>query len=181
MADEPQNRPDEHRPWDAVRLVATGCGFGYSPIMPGTVGALWGLPLTWALIQIDIPTLGPVASQLIQIALIAVLCLVGIPICTLAARRMGGDKDPSAIVWDEIASMPITFLFVRWQDFQGWQVAGVFALGFLLHRIFDISKPPPCRQAERLAEGLGIMADDWFAAAYACLLLHTCLWARSLL
>jgi len=181
MAENPQSPPVEHRSLDPVSLVATGCGFGYSPIVPGTVGALWGLPLTWAIFQMDLPASGPVATQLIPIAAIVALCAIGVPICTLAARRMGGDKDPSAIVWDEIASMPITFLFVRWQDYTGWALAGVLVLGFLLHRIFDITKPPPCRQAERLPEGLGIMADDWFAAAQACLLLHACLWAFRLL
>ncbi|NIN08696.1 MAG: phosphatidylglycerophosphatase A [Planctomycetales bacterium] len=159
--------------------MATGCGFGYAPIFPGTFGALWGLPLSWAVVQIQIASLGPRGSLLIQLAVIAALCAVGIPICTLAARRLGGDKDPSAIVWDEIASMPITFLFVPWDAYQGWALAGVIVLGFLLHRICDISKPPPCRQVERFPAGLGIMADDWFAAAYACLLLHGCLWAAS--
>jgi phosphatidylglycerophosphatase A len=41
----------------------------------------------------------------------------------------------------------------------------------VLLRIFDIGKPFPCRQLERLPTGLGIMADDWGAAAWtaACL------------
>ena len=45
------------------------------------------------------------------------------------------------------------------------------AVAFVLLRIFDIGKPFPCRQLERLPTGLGIMADDWGAAAWtaACL------------
>ena len=43
----------------------------------------------------------------------------------------------------------------------------VLAVAFVLHRIFDITKPPPARQLEHLPTGLGIMADDWAAAAYA--------------
>jgi phosphatidylglycerophosphatase A len=38
---------------------------------------------------------------------------------------------------------------------------------FLLFRLFDITKPPPCRQLENLPAGLGIMADDWAAAGLA--------------
>ena len=34
------------------------------------------------------------------------------------------------------------------------------ALSLLLFRIFDILKPPPVRQLERLPEGTGIMLDD---------------------
>ena len=43
--------------------------------------------------------------------------------------------------------------------------------GFLLHRLFDITKPPPARQLERLPDGLGVMADDVMASVYACLAL----------
>ena len=39
------------------------------------------------------------------------------------------------------------------------------------HRLFDITKLPPCRQLERLPDGLGVMADDWAAAAYAAAIL----------
>ena len=47
-----------------------------------------------------------------------------------------------------------------------WKIA---LAGFLLHRLFDITKPPPCGQLERLPEGLGVMADDLMASIYACL------------
>ena len=50
-----------------------------------------------------------------------------------------------------------------------WAIA---VAGFALHRLFDISKPPPARQLERLPDGLGIMADDMAAAVYANLALH---------
>jgi len=43
--------------------------------------------------------------------------------------------------------------------------------GFLLFRLFDIVKPPPARQFERLPEGTGIVADDLAAAVYAGLVL----------
>ena len=45
-----------------------------------------------------------------------------------------------------------------------WQGAVV---GFCLFRLFDVVKPFPARQVERLSGGWGIMADDIAAAAYA--------------
>ena len=41
------------------------------------------------------------------------------------------------------------------------------ALAFVAFRVFDIAKPPPVRQAERLHGGVGIMADDVVAGLFA--------------
>ena len=67
-------------------FIATGFWAGRIPWAPGTWGALWGLPLAWAIHLIPLVWA--------QIAVIVVLCLVGIPICTAAVRRFGGVKDP---------------------------------------------------------------------------------------
>ncbi len=48
-------------------------------------------------------------------------------------------------------------------------------LGFLLFRLFDIWKPFPVRQLEKLPRGWGIMADDWMAGIYAAILLRVAL------
>jgi phosphatidylglycerophosphatase A len=100
-------------------------------------------------------------KQIWQLAAIVALNLVGISLCTAAGKALGGKKDNQAIIWDEIMSMPIVFLLV---PLTNWKIA--FA-GFALHRLFDVTKPPPARQLERLPEGLGVMADDWAAALYA--------------
>lgn len=139
--------------------LATGLGLGLSPFAPGTVGSLWGLPLSWAL-----ATWCPVW---VQLTVTAVLIALGVPLCTRAAQQLGGKKDPGAIVWDEIASFPLVFVG------HGSLSPATLALGFLLHRLFDVTKPPPARQLERLPTGLGIMADDVAAALYA----NAALWA----
>jgi len=48
-----------------------------------------------------------------------------------------------------------------------WPVLMVAA--FLLFRFFDIVKPYPARRLESLHGGLGIMADDLVAGAYAAI------------
>jgi phosphatidylglycerophosphatase A len=122
---------------------------------PGTVGtAVWGLPFAWAIGQL------PGAGW--QIAAVTAALLLGVPITTWANRALGVAKDNQAIIWDEIATLPIVFL---WVPMTSWKVALV---GFGLHRLMDISKPPPARQLERLPEGWGVMADDLMAAIYAC-------------
>ncbi len=90
---------------------------------------------------------------------------IGVPVCTLAARQLNR-KDPGCVVLDEIVSMPLVFLGVR-MDGPLWEVASILVIGFVLHRIFDITKPPPTRRLESLPQGLGIMADDIMAGIYA--------------
>jgi phosphatidylglycerophosphatase A len=156
----------------AAIAIATGLGFGFSPWMPGTVGAIWGLPLAFAVAHLSWP--GG------QLAAIAACFLVGVPICAVAARALGGKKDPGSIVWDEIASLPIVFLGIAPQRLGVGDVAAadwrIYLAGFVLHRLFDITKPPPAGQAERLPGGWGIMADDAVAAAIACAGLHLLDW-----
>ncbi len=140
--------------------VGTGLGFGLAKKAPGTVGAIWGIPLAWAVMQIP--------SLYGQLAVLVALYLVGIPICTSAAKTLG-KKDPGEVVWDEIATVPIVFLFV---DPRLMNRPEILLLGFAFHRLFDISKPPPVRNLEALPDGTGIMTDDVAAAVYGCMGLH---------
>jgi phosphatidylglycerophosphatase A len=141
--------------------LATGGWLGFFPYAPGTVGSLWGLPVAWGVGQLE---------WWGQALVIVLLGLAGVPLCTAAARKLGL-KDPGCIVVDEIASFPITFFLVPMTGPQ------VIVAGFVLNRVFDITKPPPARQLERLPQGLGIMADDWAAGVYSNLLLHLLGWA----
>lgn len=151
------------RSCSACIALATGLGVGFSPVAPGTLGALWGLPLAWAI--------HGVGAWYWQLPIIVAICLLGVPICSAAARSLGG-KDPSAVVLDEIASVPIVFLFVANLN------AATLIIGFVLHRLFDVTKPSPIGRIERLPAGLGIMADDWMAGVYAGAVLQLLLWAN---
>ena len=86
-----------------------------------------------------------------------------------------GKKDPGEIVWDEIASLPIVFLLIPIPE-RLISRPEILLIGVVLHGVFDISKPPPVRNVEKLPAGTGIMADDVVAAMYACLVLHGLLW-----
>jgi phosphatidylglycerophosphatase A len=144
--------------------VATGFGIGLVAPAPGTFGtAIWGLPLAWTIGQL--PGIGW------QIVAILVANLVGIPLATVAGRVLGGEKDNQAIIWDEIATTPVVFLLV---PLTNWKIA---VAGFVVHRLFDITKPPPAWQLEQLPQGLGVMADDWIAGIYGCLLMAGLSWS----
>ncbi len=156
----PTPQPPVSNPRSRSVWLATGLGVGLCFPAPGTFGAAIGSLVAWGISYL--PGYGW------QLAAIAALLLAGIPICTAAGHALGGKKDNQAIIWDEITTVPLVFLLVPLTSRAdgGWKIA---LAGFALHRLFDITKPPPARQLEQLPDGLGVMADDVAAAIYACL------------
>lgn len=165
-------------PWtDPALLVATCGGVGRAPVAPGTFGSLVGLPLSLATgaaaawVASRLPAGSPLGPTLIETGLIAGLFLLGIPLCSRAAALLGS-KDPGPVVLDEAVAVPVVLLVVPLAD----RGPAVLAAAFVLFRIFDILKPPPVRQLERLPTGLGIMADDIAAAGFAAACLAVARW-----
>ena len=140
-----------------AHLIAFGFGSGLSPVSPGTVGTLYAW-LSFVVVSLWIePTT--------WLWIIGGGFLVGLWACARTARDMGV-HDHGSMVWDEIIAFWLVLAFVTptgfWEQFAA----------FLWFRLFDIAKPPPIRQLERLPDGLGIMADDLMAGLYANLCLH---------
>jgi phosphatidylglycerophosphatase A len=136
-------------------LVATFFGIGHLRPGPGTWGSATTVVLWWLLAHKITLSWQPWAAALL--ALVAIL--TGIPAATRVARA-SGRKDPQFVVIDEVAGQLVTLIAVpvAWQS---------LLLGFILFRAFDIVKPPPVRQLERLPEGMGIVVDDVGAGLYA--------------
>lgn len=135
-------------------LVATYFGAGRLKPGPGTWGSLTTM-LTWAAIAHYLPAAWVLPTN---IALAALAVGVGIPAATRVARA-SGLKDPQFVVIDETAGQLITLIGAP-------LAAKSFLAGFILFRAFDIVKPPPVRQLERLPEGTGIVVDDVAAGLY---------------
>ena len=145
-------------------LGATVFGIGRLRPGPGTWGSLAAVLIWLGLSRFIQPTWQTLA--LAGLAVVAVA--IGIPAATAAAQA-SGVKDPQFVVIDEVAGQWITLLFapVSWKT---------LLTGFILFRGFDIVKPPPVRQLEKLPGGTGIVLDDVSAGVYALavmqLLLH---------
>jgi phosphatidylglycerophosphatase A len=142
--------------------LATGLGIGLVTPAPGTVAGLWGLPVAAAVSQIAQPEL--------RYAVMAVLALLAVPVCGIAARALLSSGDPGPIVLDEIVALPIVFVAI---DELTWPR---LIAGYLLFRLCDVVKPGLARSAEKLPGGWGVVADDCVAAVMACLLLHGAIW-----
>jgi phosphatidylglycerophosphatase A len=141
-------------------LLATFGYVGLCPIAPGTAGSAAALVLYAALRYVG----SPVIDLGVILLLFAVGCWAG-----SVAERHYGRTDPGAVVLDEVIGMLLTLWLVP----VTW--VGV-VVGFLLFRTFDIVKPFPARQCERLHGGLGIMADDAVAGIYGNLALRLIVW-----
>lgn len=155
-------------PWhDPALWLATCGGIGRVRVAPGTFGSVAGVPLSLAAGWLAHAVAGRMGGgwlpHVVEAAVVAAICVAAVPVCTRAMRLLGRGDDPGAIVLDEVAALPLALLAVPFTG-RSW---GVLVAGFLLFRFFDIWKPFPCRLLEELPAGLGIMADDWGAAAWA--------------
>lgn len=144
-----------------LRWLWSAGGLGLSPVAPGTFGTLGGVGAALLLLG------GP--AWWIPAAAGAV-ALLGVPLAA-AAERITGRKDDQSFVLDEVAGYLVA---VSW-NLQGWPMWGSLAAAFVAFRAFDIGKPWPVRQAERLPSGWGVVADDLLAGLYANLLLRGCI------
>jgi phosphatidylglycerophosphatase A len=136
--------------------IATAAGAGYFPIAPGTAGSAVGVVLVLALARMHLERAWP------SIALGAVsLVLFSVGVWAAGeAEKFFGRVDPGQVVIDEVVGQMLTFLLIPHATWK-WLVGG-----FLLFRAFDIIKPFPARQAERIPRGWGIMVDDAVAGLY---------------
>jgi phosphatidylglycerophosphatase A len=131
--------------------VATVGRAGYSPIAPGTVGALLALPLAYVLSD---------AGWEVKIGA-TILIIAGGWWASQRYSAESPENDPQEVVVDELAGTTIALLFVPFQPL--WAI-----VTFGLFRLFDIWKPGPVGWADRrLHGGLGIMADDVLAGLMA--------------
>lgn len=142
-------------------LLATGFGLGYSPVIPGTIGCLLGIPLVWVLRAAG-DQLG--SGMVFQIAAAAVLSLLSIPLCT-AGEKAAAQKDPHCVVADEYLTFPLSMLGLPFSPL-------VLVVAFVSNRVLDIVKPFPARQIQALPGGWGITLDDVFSALYSLAFNH---------
>lgn len=160
---------------DYFALAFATCGVGYFPIAPGTLGSLVGVLLYVFVFAFGHHVLFARAphNEITQtqvwmvettLALVVTFLVTVIGIWAASrAERLLQKKDPSAVVIDEVAGQMIALLSGPLWLHTWWSIV----TAFILFRLFDIWKPYPIRRLENLESGLGIMADDIAAGAYA--------------
>ena len=152
-------------PLDFLALAIATFGVGFIPIAPGTWGSLVGVGI-YLLLRTRV--LGEfLGLEFTLILLIQLITLTGIWAAS-RTERISGRKDPGKVVVDEVAGQLVSLIPTLMPILSApiWII-----VSFILFRFFDIVKPYPARDMERLHGGLGIMCDDWVAGIYAATVL----------
>jgi phosphatidylglycerophosphatase A len=179
-------KTDVARPVVAL-AIATSLGAGYLPVVPGTWGSAVAVVLVAGTAALTRSESG-LAILVSEFTLLLALAAIGLWASQRVVAAAPSDPDPGYVVIDELSGQTISL--VAGLALSAWTAGPsqetitakitvalatgllnwkYLAAGFILFRVFDIWKPFPARRAELLPGGLGIMADDWVAGAYAAL------------
>ncbi len=160
--------------------VRTACitvlGSGHAPVASGTWGSLVAVGVFllawWGMAALSAARS---ALELLLILGVALASWLSVAWGSWAVERFRS-RDPKPFVLDEFAGQWISLLALPIAfEADWWSVGCVVGGQFVLFRVLDILKPPPARQAERLRDGWGILADDLVAGLYANLV-GQCVW-----
>jgi len=145
------------------KFIITGAGTGYLPVAPGTWGsaAACVVFLATALGSDGNPWCVGVAMVVLVAAATAGCAALG-----RFAESAFGRKDPGQCTLDEWAGQALALVMLPLgAGLRDWLIT--VGAAFVFFRVFDIIKPPPARQFERLPHGWGIVTDDLVAGLYA--------------
>ncbi|MAY85782.1 MAG: phosphatidylglycerophosphatase A [Pseudooceanicola sp.] len=147
-----------------ARLIGTVFGVGYLRPAPGTWGSFVALPAAWAL---------HTAGGFPLLALATIIAFVLGLWATKAMAAAGSGHDPSEIVIDEVVGQWIALMAISYPSWSmGIDITRLWPgwiAGFLLFRLFDITKPGPVGWADRRPDALGVMLDDVIAGVLAAI------------
>src|SRR6185312_5951372 len=163
------DKPDQAMNLNLIVWIAQGFGVGRIPFAPGTFGSVVGL-FWFALLLWPGSLWCFVGGTVVGILLSVWFCG--------AAEKALNQTDPSSVVLDEIAATPLCFAV--WVGSYLSEHAAMpppdffFSRGhwplalwiFATFRLFDVVKPWPVRQSQKLPGGWGVTVDDVLAALY---------------
>jgi phosphatidylglycerophosphatase A len=170
-------------------------------LRPASLGGLLSLHPDYDAVLKDQHFLVPGSDIHNAVLALPVFCALGLLVLlgavgvwsTSRTAAYAGIEDPQFVVIDEVAGQHLALVLplipialphlTTHMDFSIFAIFFALSLvnwkylllGFILFRVFDIWKPWPARQLEKLPGGWGIMADDWMAGIYAAILLRVAL------
>lgn len=144
-------------------FISTLCYCGYFPKAPGTIGSLVSIPIIF-LICYYFGFLG----LLLTISISFVVAVIAVRKVLMYTKH-----DPSFVVIDEFVGQSVTFVLIADTLKNNMNIIP-YIIGFILFRIFDITKPFPVSYADKKMENaLGVVLDDVFAGFYGTIILYS--------
>ena len=143
-------------------LVSTLFYCGYFPKAPGTIGSLVSLPVIF-FINYNFGFFGLILT-IIVVFIVAMFAVKKVLMYTT--------HDPSFVVIDEFLGQAVTFLLIA-DKLKFSKNVIPYIIGFVLFRLFDITKPFPVSYADKkIKNAFGVILDDIFAGFYATIILY---------
>ncbi|HTV47011.1 MAG TPA: phosphatidylglycerophosphatase A [Phycisphaerae bacterium] len=142
-----------------LKWVVSGWGLGLLRPAPGSWGSCAPAIIFWGLIYFSL-------SDLMRSIICVGLALLASILTVLLgpwAQKYFQKPDPGSMVLDEFAGYWIACLFIRVPSQASGNIwlSWLMAAGiYILFRLFDTIKLPPCRALEKLPRGWGILLDD---------------------
>lgn len=147
--------------------IATFGGAGKSPVAPGTVGSFATAAIIYLVHVVwrQDATPSSIDFNIFLLVFMLLACVAAVQLGPWAFEYYRR-KDPGPFVLDEVAGVCLTMLCLPVMP-DARRELWVVLCAFAAFRVFDVWKPPPCPQLERLPAGWGILMDDLMAAVYA--------------
>lgn len=146
-----------------ANFIATFFYSGKAPVAPGTAGSLATLPLA-AILAYNFGLSGIICGVIFSF-------VIGVWAIYIVLKT--SKHDPSYVVIDEVAGQLLTFAPIANELQYNGNSFYLYLVGFILFRIFDITKPQPVKWADKkLINAWGVMLDDIFAGVYAAIILY---------
>jgi len=146
------------------KIIATALGSGYSPIAPGTAGAIVGIIFfylfNYSMVYLDI---GDTAILLLNLFAIVFILLLGVYSISMVHKIWEHDANKIVIdevigVWIAVFAMPLDWHF--------------YLYALILFRFFDIFKPLFIRKIDKMHGDWSVMLDDVLAGIYSLIVIQ---------
>lgn len=158
---------------ETIKNLATVFGLGEMPKAPGTFGTLGGIPIFIVLIFIRKLFYNTILFNSFYFMFLITFFALSVYICDIAEKEIYKEKDPQAVVIDEVLGFLTTLFLINPVGIG--ETIWAIVLGFIIFRFFDITKIGPIYKSQFFGNGIGVVLDDFLAGVIGNFVM-VCIW-----
>lgn len=156
-----------------VKNLATVFGLGELPVAPGTFGTLGGIPIYIGLVFLKKIFPNNMIYNSFYFMFLMTFFAIAVYVSDIAEREIYKEKDPQAVVIDEVLGFLTTLFLINPVGF--FETTMAIIIGFIVFRFFDITKLGPIYKSQFFGNGVGVVLDDFLAGVIGNFLM-VCIW-----